>query len=78
MNGEHGKQWGGHEPQRIRCGVSTTYLELRSRLFVDADILSFEGFVPTLFVGIDVIEINSNLGTTQSNIPVFGVDLELD
>ena len=68
----------GQMPTQASELQATTYLELRSRLFIDADILSFEGFVPALFVGLDVIEISSELGTTQSNIPVFGIDLGID
>jgi len=64
-------------------GVQTTtssvevqqQLEVHSRLFLDADIASFAGFVPAVFGGLDYLGIQGSSTSTSALIPVLGVGI---
>lgn len=59
--------------------VTTTFgvvrqVESRSRLFLDADVASFAGFVPAVFGGVDVISMGGADAATSA-VPILGVGI---
>lgn len=61
-----------------QTGISlTTQIQLfvNSRVFVDADIASFGGFVPAVFAGADYTYLQAPQGERSTTVPVFGVGI---
>lgn len=58
----------------------STQVEVRSKLFVTLDVLSFADLFPAVFVGIDVIDSRGGGSDATVVLPIFGVGLfgELD
>ncbi len=50
-------------------------LELHGRLFLDADVASVAGFVPSIFGGFDYLSIAGSATTTTQFIPLLGVGI---
>lgn len=50
-------------------------LSLSGRLFVDADLASFAGFVPAVFGGLDYVLLTSAIGERGTSIPVVGIGI---
>lgn len=50
-------------------------LDLHARLFLDADIAMFAGFVPALFGGLDYLGVQGSVTSTSELIPVLGVGI---
>jgi hypothetical protein len=48
-------------------------LEFHGRLFLDADVASFAGFVPAVFAGLDYLGIQGNTTTISQAIPLVGI-----
>ena len=58
--------------------LSAQQIELRSRLFLDAEVARFAGFVPSVNVGFDSVFFISNSESHQAIVPVFGAGIRRD
>lgn len=50
-------------------------IEVHGRLFLDADVISFGGFIPALFGGVDYIGIQGTSTTTSATVPLVGAGI---
>lgn len=57
------------EPETFRL------IESNNRLFGDLELLSFAGVVPNAFLGLDVLAINGDAGSSSTVVPLVGVGL---
>jgi len=48
-------------------------LELHGRFFLDADVLSFAQFVPSLWGGVDYVSLTGPSTSSSSTVPVLGI-----
>ncbi len=50
-------------------------IEVHGRLFLDADVASFGGFIPAVFGGLDYIGIQGTSTTTSATLPIIGAGI---
>jgi hypothetical protein len=57
---------------------AATQTEMQTRLFLDADVARFAGFVPSLNTGFDYFMLDSTSDSVASMVPVFGAGIRRD